>query len=97
MIDILHHNGTGLRFDKAKADDVIGVIQKATQGKAYIDATFKKNKEAVLAAGLLFGAYHFGDGSDGASQAKHFLNVIQPDEDTVVVLDFERHIGRSHS
>jgi lysozyme len=43
----------------------------------------------VLAAGLLFGAYHFGDGSDGAQQAKHFLNVVQPNEDTVIVLDFE--------
>ena len=40
-------------------------------------------------AGLLFGAYHFGDGSDGASQARHFLDVVQPDENTVVVLDFE--------
>jgi len=30
-IDISHHNGTRLRFDKAKADGIIGVIQKATQ------------------------------------------------------------------
>jgi hypothetical protein len=42
-----------------------------------------------LAAGLLFGAYHFGTGSDGASQAEHFLDVVQPNADTVVVLDFE--------
>jgi hypothetical protein len=29
VIDISHHNGTRLRFDKAKADGMIGVIQKA--------------------------------------------------------------------
>jgi len=73
VIDISHHNAVGLRFNKAKADGIIGVIQKATQGKTYVDATFKSNKKAILAAGLLFGAYHFGDGSDGVLQARHFL------------------------
>ena len=89
VIDILHHNGASLRFDKAIADGIIGVIQKATQGKTYVDATFKKNRKAILAEGLLFGAYHFGDGSDGRLQAKHFLDVVQPNNDTVIVLDFE--------
>jgi GH25 family lysozyme M1 (1,4-beta-N-acetylmuramidase) len=76
VIDISHHNGASLRFDKAIADGIIGVIQKATQGKTYVDATFKKNRKAILAEGLLFGAYHFGDGSDGRLQAKHFLDVV---------------------
>lgn len=89
MIDISHHNGTRLCFDKAKADGIIGVIQKATQSESYVDATFRKNREADLTAGLLFGAYHFGDGSDGTLQAKQFLNVVQPDANTVNALDFE--------
>jgi lysozyme len=89
VIDLSHHNGTRLRFDKAKADGIVGVIQKATQGEAYVDATFKKNKAAALDAGLLFGAYHFGTGSNGVSQAEHFLETVAPDQDTVVVLDFE--------
>jgi lysozyme len=60
VIDISHHNGARLRFDKAKADGIIGVIQKATQGVTYVDATLQKNKKAILAEGLLFGAaYHF--------------------------------------
>src|SRR5215212_10202316 len=89
IIDISHHNGTKLRFDKAKDDGIVGVIQKATQGEAYIDATFKKNRDAALEAGLLFGAYHFGTGANGVSQAAHFLDTVKPDDDTVVVLDFE--------
>jgi lysozyme len=89
IIDVSHHNGTKLRFDKAAADGIVGVIQKATQGEAYIDPTFKKNKAAILQAGLLFGAYHFGTGANGVSQAQHFLDTVAPDNKTVVVLDFE--------
>jgi lysozyme len=89
VIDLSHHNGSRLSFDKAKADGIVGVIQKATQGENYIDATFKKNRTAVLNAGLLFGAYHFGTGSNGVSQAQHFLDTVQPDQNTVVALDFE--------
>jgi GH25 family lysozyme M1 (1,4-beta-N-acetylmuramidase) len=37
----------------------------------------------------LFGAYHFGTGANSVSQAKHFLDAVQPDRKTVVVLDFE--------
>ena len=51
VIDLSHHNGTRLRFDKAKEDGIVGVIQKATQGEGYVDPTFKKNRSAVLAAG----------------------------------------------
>src|SRR6185437_481601 len=89
IIDISHHNGINLDFKKAKSTGVLGVIQKATQGEDYIDATFKSNRSATLKAGLLFGAYHFGTGSNGVAQADHFLDVVKPDESTVVVLDFE--------
>jgi len=73
VIDISHHNGTSLRFDRAKSDGILGIIQKATQGKTYVDATFKKNKKAILAEGLLFGAYHFGDGSGWENAGETFL------------------------
>ena len=67
IIDLSHHNGGRLNFAKAKADGIVGVIQKATQGEAYVDPTFSRNKAAVLEAELLFGAYHFGTGSNGIS------------------------------
>ena len=67
VIDISHHNCIRLRFDKAAADGIVGVIQKATQGEAYVDATFKRNRTAILEAGLLFGAYHFATGEDGVA------------------------------
>lgn len=89
VIDLSHHNGARLRFDKAKDDGIVGVIQKATQGESYVDPTFRKNRSAALDAELLFGAYHFGTGSDGVSQAEYFLETVEPDHKTVVVLDFE--------
>jgi lysozyme len=89
VIDLSHHNGGTLNFANAKADGIIGVIQKATQGTGFVDPTFQKNHDGALAAGLLFGAYHFGTGSDGVEQADHFLSTVQPDAHTLVALDFE--------
>ena len=95
VVDISHHNGN-VRLDKAKNDGLIGVIQKATQGEAYVDPTFRRNRKAALDNGILFGVYHFGTGANGVSQAQHLLDVVQPDIGTVVVLDFEdNHAGTS--
>ncbi|AVA21293.1 glycoside hydrolase family 25 protein [Rhizobium sp. NXC24] len=89
VIDISHHNGTRLRFDRAKEGGVLGVIHKATQGELYVDPTLVANRQRILDTGLLFGAYHFGTGANGVSQAAHFLDVVQPTEKTLLVLDFE--------
>lgn len=88
VIDLSHHNGT-VDFAKIAADGVVGVIHKATQGTADVDPTYATRRPAALSAGLLWGAYHFGTGSDGVAQAEYFLNVVQPDASTLLVLDFE--------
>jgi len=89
VIDLSHHNSGVLDFGKAKADGIVGIIQKATQGDGYVDPTFAKNRAAILSTGLLFGAYHFGTGSDGVAQAEHFLATVKPDQNTLLALDFE--------
>lgn len=95
VVDLSHHNGQ-VQFRKARDSGILGVIQKATQGEGFVDPTFHKNRKAALESGLLFGAYHFGTGSSGVSQAEHFLKTVIPDEKTVVVLDFEdNHAGTS--
>jgi len=88
VIDISHHNGT-VDFQKASQNGIAGVIHKATQGQTNVDPTFKDHRTKVQAAGLLWGAYHFGTGSDGVKQADQFLNVVQPDAATLLVLDLE--------
>jgi lysozyme len=89
VIDISHHNGLSLDFAKAKADGIIGVIHKVTQGLGGVDPLYRKNKEKAVAAGLLWGGYHFGTGSEGVAQAVHFLDEVGNDDDTLLVLDFE--------
>ena len=88
VVDISHHNGN-VNLKRAAEAGILGVIQKATQGEQYIDPTFKRNRARAGDAGLWFGAYHFGTGANGVSQARHFLSATAPDESTLVVLDFE--------
>jgi len=89
VIDISHHNGDKLDFAKAKQAGVVGVIHKATQGVTIKDKRYQTNCRKAKDAGLLWGAYHFGVGGDGSDQADQFLNVVDPDADTLLVLDYE--------
>ena len=90
VIDLSHHNGT-VDLQAAKGDGILGVIHKATQGLAFKDPTYQINRQKAKDAGLLWGAYHFGTGSDGVSQAEFFLNVMQPSPQDLLVLDFEHN------
>jgi lysozyme len=88
VVDISHHNGI-VNLNSAKGDGIVGVIQKATQGRTFVDPTYRNNRTKAQNAGLLWGAYHFGTGSDGVRHAEHFLNTVKPDDKTLLVLDFE--------
>ncbi|WP_082539920.1 MULTISPECIES: glycoside hydrolase family 25 protein [unclassified Caulobacter] len=89
VADLSHHN-TKPDFAKAAADGLIGVIHKATQGQSGVDATYAARRPKAEAAGLLWGAYHFGTGSDGVKQAEHFLKTVGPNHGSMLlVLDLE--------
>jgi lysozyme len=95
VVDLSHHNGD-VNLDRAAAAGIVGVIHKATQGTRYMDPLYALNKDKAAAAGLLWGAYHFGVGGDGVNQAVHLLSTVQPDDQTLLVLDFEaNHQGPS--
>jgi lysozyme len=89
VIDLSHHN-QNVDFQKMNQQDgILGVIHKATQGVSFQDPTYQPHKTGALNAGLLWGAYHFGTGSDGVQQAEFFLNFVNPEAQTLLVLDFE--------
>ena len=92
VVDISHHNGN-INLQLAKADGIIGVIHKATQGTTGIDPMYETNRTRAANAGLFWGAYHFGTGGDGAAQAQHFLAVVGNSDNTLLVLDFEQNPG----
>ncbi len=88
VIDLSHHNGT-VDLEVAKQNGLMGIFQKATQGTSNVDPSFNANRTAAKQAGLLFGTYHFGTGSDGIEQAEHFLGIVNPEAADLLVLDFE--------
>ena len=88
VVDLSHHNGL-VDLKKASTDGIVAVIYKATQGQAYVDPTYQANRTKAADAGLLWGAYHFATGGDGVLQADHFLETVQPDTGTLLVLDLE--------
>jgi len=90
IIDLSHHNGA-VDLQKAKAAGIVGVIHKGTQGLTYVDPAFATNRKNAAAAGLLFGAYHFGTCASGADQADFFLKTVQPAATDLLVLDFEEN------
>jgi len=90
VVDISHHNGN-INLAAAKGDGIVGVVHKATQGTSMIDQMYQTNRQQALAAGLLWGAYHFGIQGDGAQQADFFLKTVNPDAQTLLVLDFEEN------
>lgn len=90
VIDISHHNGN-VDLVQAAADGIAGVIHKATQGTGFTDPAYIDNQQKATDAGLMWGAYHFATGSDAVAQADHFLDVVSPGDQTLIVLDFEKN------
>ena len=78
IIDVSHWQvPDDLDWTTAVANGVVGVIAKASQGLGSNDPAFFEHSVAAYQDKVpLLGAYHFGDGSDGEAQAKHFLDVV---------------------
>jgi lysozyme len=93
VIDISHHNSDDgkikLDFAAAKAAGIDAVLHKATEGLGYVDLTYAPNRAAAVAAGMLWGAYHFGEGGDGVAQAELFLAHVGSLDGTLLALDLE--------
>jgi lysozyme len=90
VIDLSHYN-TVTSFADIKADGIVGVIHKATQSTNWTDSTYASRKQQAEAAGLWWGAYHFGTNTDGTAQAQYFLSVVNPGPTDLLALDFEEN------
>lgn len=89
VIDISHYNGDSLDFSQAAGAGILGVIHKASEGLTYRDPMYAANRQAATAAGMMWGAYHFGTGDDPAQQAENFLASIGDPGGVLLALDFE--------
>jgi lysozyme len=88
VADISHYNNV-TSFETVKAGGIVGIVHKATQGTTLTDHMYAVRKPEALAAGLWWGAYHFGQEGDGIGQAKYFLEVVKPGPTDLLMLDWE--------
>ncbi len=92
----MNHNDAVTNFADAARSGIVGIIHKASTGATGQDSAYITRKNAALAAGLLWGAYHWGTAADVDSQIANFLNVINPKpnpssalDGVLIALDFE--------
>ncbi|EPY01500.1 glycoside hydrolase family 25 protein [Magnetospirillum fulvum] len=90
VIDISHFNRVSNLALARSSSNILGVIHKATEGYDWVDPLYAQRRAACEAAGMLWGAYHFGTFErPGAEQARSFLAAAQPSSDTLLALDLE--------
>lgn len=89
IIDLSHHNLIPSSLIPAKASGVQGVIHKASEGTTFADSKYSARRYLAQEAGLLWGSYHFLRPGKMLEQAKHFLAVSEPDDNTLLAADHE--------
>jgi len=93
VIDISAHS-TVSDFRLVRASNILAVVHKASEGDFYADPKCVERRSQAEAAGLLWGAYHFGKGdASGAQQAAFFLESSRPGPKTLLALDIEPNEG----
>ncbi len=93
-IDVSRHQGT-IDWAQVAASGQRFVIAKATEGLFSVDPMYATNRAGAIAAGLIFGAYHFArpdlHPNDPIGEADHFIDTAQLGPGNIVpVLDLER-------
>jgi lysozyme len=101
VVNLSHYDLMRPDFASMKDAGIVGVIHEATFPRLDRDTRYRERQEAAMRAGLLWGAYHFGDATNPIRQADHFLNVVEaslphtPPEarpaSVLLVLDFEKN------
>ena len=99
VVNMSHYDLMKVDFERMRKEGVVGVIHEATYPRFVRDAYYGQRQNAAARAGLLWGAYHFGDATDPVRQAEHFLNTVEANlqgpnvrpEGVLLVLDFEKN------
>lgn len=91
VIDLSHHNVVPGDFAELKANGILGIIHKATEGLNFTDPKLKARHWLTHQAGLAWGMYHFLNTTDPQGQAAYFLaqTTNYCDGQTLLVVDYE--------
>ncbi len=93
MVADLYHDDKVTSFADAQAAGLRGVIHKATTGATGQDPAYHARRPLAAAAGLLWGAYHWGTAAPVEQQVQNFLTTASPDATTLLALDYEEGPG----
>src|SRR5256714_3283737 len=101
VVNLSHYDMMRPDFAAMKREGIVGVIHEASYPRLERDAKYLDRQMGALQAGLLWGAYHYGDATDPVRQADHFLNVVAGawaqagstarSPGVLLVLDFEKN------
>jgi lysozyme len=102
VVNLSHYDMMRPDFTTIKRQGIVGVIHEATYPPFVRDPKYLDRQMGALQAGLLWGAYHYANGSDPIRQADHFLSVVssswaqanpaaRPTAGVLLVLDFEKN------
>jgi lysozyme len=102
VVNLSHYDMMRPDFAGMKREGIIGVIHEASYPPFQRDAKYRDRQMGALQAGLLWGAYHYGNATDPIRQADHFLSVVsnswaqanpvtRPSAGVLLVLDFEKN------
>jgi lysozyme len=89
MVVDIYHGDAVRNFEDCRQAGIVGVIHKASEAAGYVDASYAERRPRALAAGHLWGAYHFQRPGDVKAQVEHFLAAAKPDDRTLMALDYE--------
>jgi lysozyme len=87
-VDISHWQPDFNMEEFAKAGGK-AVILKATEGTTYVDDTYEVQRANAEMAGLAVSTYHFLRPGDMRAQARHYLEVVEPEDGERMVADHE--------
>src|SRR5213592_2951859 len=101
VVNLSHYDLMRPDFVTMKNEGIVGIIHEATYPSFQRDAQYVFRQQAATHAGLLWGAYHYANGTDPVRQADHFLSVVSSAQaqaglstqsaGVLLVLDFEKN------
>jgi lysozyme len=101
VVNFSHYDENEPDFHKMKQEGVVAAIHEATYPPGTCDERYVMRQSAASRAGMLWGAYHFANGSDPVRQADFFVDSVASHwraadpasrpANVLLVLDFERN------
>src|SRR5436190_19379546 len=99
VVNLSHYDLMRVDFEAMKREGVVAVIHESSYPRFERDSYYGTRQNAATRAGLLWGAYHFGDATDPIRQAEHFLGMVASQwrgpgprpSGILLVLDFEKN------